>query len=69
MEPTLLLVQILPLAAGICWTIGKMPCWQTWQGYVALLVVAPVAIAAGVPWLEVGVDCAELAAGFACARR
>ena len=49
--------------------IGKMPCWQTWQGYVALLVVAPVAIAAGVPWLEVGVDCAELAAGFACARR
>ena len=69
MEPTLLLMQILPLAVGIGWAIGKMPCWQTWQGYVGLLVVAPVAIAAGVPWLEVGVDCTGLAAGFACARR
>ena len=47
MEPTLLLVQILPLAVGIGWAIGKMPCWESWQGYVGLLIVAPVAIVTG----------------------
>ena len=62
-------ILVVPIAFGLGWAVGTMPCWQTWQGYVALLVVAPVAIATGVHRLEVIVDCLGLAAGFAFGRR
>ena len=62
-------ILVAPLAVGIGYAVGKMPCWETWQGYVGLVIVVPVAVAASVPRLEVLIDCAGIAAGFAFARR
>lgn len=62
----MLAVQI---AIGIGYTVGKMPCWESWQGYVGLIVVAPLVIVAGVPAVETIVDCVALGCGFALARR
>ncbi len=57
------------LAVLIGHAVGKMPCWKSWHGYVGLMIVAPVAIAAGVTIGEVLLDCVALGAGFALARR
>lgn len=63
------ILLVVPLALAIGYTVGKMPCWKTWQGYVGLLIVIPLAIGAGVTPVEVVVDCAALGAGFALVRR
>ncbi len=68
MTPAALLLAA-PIAVIIGYAVGKMPCWKTWQGYVGLLTVIPLAIGAGVTPVEVVVDCAALCAGFALARR
>ena len=57
------------LAVAIGYVVGRMPCWQTWQGYAGLVIVAPIALLAGVPISEVAIDCAGFGVGFACARR
>lgn len=57
------------IAILIGYSVGKMPCWKSWQGYVGLMIVAPLAIGAGITPVEVVVDCAALGAGFALARR
>jgi len=66
-EASLLPLLVAPLAIGIGWAVGKMPCWKTWQGYVGLLIVVPVALAAGVNPVEVCIDSLALGAGYALA--
>lgn len=63
------LLVVVMLALGLGYGIGKMPCWKSWQGYVGLMIVAPLAIGAGITPVEVVVDCAALGAGFALARQ
>lgn len=58
-----------PLAILIGYGVGKMPCWKSWQGYVGLMIVAPLAIGAGIAPVEAVADCVGLGAGFALARR
>ena len=36
------------LAVTIGAAVGKMPCWKSWQGYVGLVIVVPIAIGFGV---------------------
>ena len=57
------------LAAGIGYVVGKMPCWKSWQGYVGLFIVAPIAVLAGIDAPEVLFHCFGLALGFAIAHR
>jgi hypothetical protein len=57
------------VAIAIGYGVGKMPCWKCWQGYVGLMIVAPLAIGADITPVEVVVDCAALGSGFALARR
>ncbi len=57
------------LGLGLGYAVAKMPCWKSWQGYVALLIVALLAFAGGIPPIEVIVDCASLGAGFAWSRK
>jgi hypothetical protein len=58
-----------PIAVGVGYAVGRIPRWKTWTGYVALIIVAPIAVVAGVPIGEAVVDCVGLGAGFALARR
>ncbi len=60
---------VAALAFVIGYAVGKMPCWESWQGYVALFIVVPIAVAAGVAVSETIVDCAALGLGFTFARR
>jgi hypothetical protein len=60
---------VAPIAVGVGYGVGRMPCWRSWQGYAGLVIMAPMAVAAGVPMGEVVVDCVGLGAGFALARR
>jgi hypothetical protein len=60
---------VLMLACVLGYAVGKRPCWKSWQGYVGLMIVAPIAVACGVALTEVALDCAALGAGFALARR
>lgn len=57
------------LGLGIGYAVGKLPCWKSWQGYVGLMIVAPISIAAGITLAEVVLDCVGLGVGFAYARR
>ena len=57
-----------PIAIAIGYAVGKMPYWESWQGYVSLLIVAPLAAVAGVPAVETVIDCVALGCGFAIAR-
>ena len=62
----------LPLAAVamlIGYGVGHMPCWSAWQGYTGLVIVATLAIAAGVPTIEICIDCTGFGVGFTIARR
>ena len=69
MPPLSLLFLSFPMAVLIGYAAGKMPCWKSWQGYVGLMIVAPIAIACGVGLPEAVADCAALGTGFALARR
>lgn len=62
-------ILLVPLAVGIGYAVGKMPCWKSWQGYVGLMIVCPIGIGTGPPAAEVMVDCAGLGLGFLLARR
>ena len=57
------------LAVMIGAAVGKMPCWKSWQGYVGLVIVAPIVIGLGVDATEALFDCVMLGVGFALARR
>ena len=57
------------LAVLIGYAVGKMPCWKTWQGYVGLVIVAPIVIGLGVDAMEALFDCVLLGVGFSIARR
>ena len=60
---------VAPLAIGIGYVVGKMPCWESWQGYVGPFIVAPLVVVAGIDAVEAVIDCVALACGFALARR
>lgn len=60
---------VAPLAIGIGYVVGKMPCWESWQGYAGLFIVAPLVVVAGLDAVEAVIDCAALGCGFALARR
>ena len=57
------------LAAMIGYTVGRMPYWKTWTGYVGLVIVAPLVIGLGVDAKEALFDCVMLGVGFSLARR
>lgn len=57
------------LAILIGYRAGKMPCWKSWQGYVGLVIVAPIVISLGVDAVEALFDCVMLGVGFSFARR
>ena len=57
------------LAVMIGTAVGKMPYLKSWQGYVGLVIVAPIAIGLGVNAAEALFDCAMLGVGFTLARR
>ena len=63
------IVVVGVLAATIGYAVGKMPCWKSWQGYVGLVIVAPIVIALGVDATEALFDCVMLGVGFSFARR
>ena len=69
MGTTLLGLPVIPLAIGIGYAVGKMPCWKSWNGYVELLIVTPLVIVAGVSVVEAIIECVGLGCGFAIARR
>lgn len=66
--PWIAVPLVAVLGLGIGYAIGKMPCWKSWQGYVGLLIVLPVVIAAGVGAVEAVADCVALGCGLALAR-
>ena len=57
------------LAVLIGYAVGKMPRWKSWQGYVGLIIVVPIAICLGVDASEAPFDCVMLGVGFSLARR
>jgi hypothetical protein len=59
---------VAPIAVGTGYGVGKMPCWKTWTGYAGLVIVAPIAVVAGVAVAEVVIDCISLSIGYAMAR-
>ena len=63
------IVVVGALAATIGYAVGKMPCWKSWQGYVGLVIVAPIVISLGVDAVEALFDCVLLGVGFTLARR
>ena len=62
------IIVVGALAATIGYAVGNMPCWKTWQGYVGLVIVAPLAIGLGVDAIEALFDCLMLGVGFSIAR-
>lgn len=52
---------VVVIAVAIGYAVGKMPCWKAWQGYVGLLIVAPIASTMGIPLFEVLFESAFLA--------
>ena len=67
--PWIVLPVVAVLGLVIGYTVGNMPCWKSWQGYVGLMIVLPVVITAGVGAVEAVADCVALGCGFALARR
>ena len=62
------IVVVGALAVMIGYAVGKM-CWKSWQGYIGLAIVAPLAINLGMDTIEALFDCAILGVGFSLARR
>ena len=63
------LLIVAPLAVGIGYGVGKMPCWESWQGTIGLFIVAPLVVVAGIDPVEAVIDCVGLGCGFRIARR
>ena len=58
------------IAVGIGYAVGRIAIrWQTWTGYVGLLIVALLVTVVGLDPVETAIDCLGLAIGFATARR
>ena len=64
-----IIVVVGVLAVTIGYPVGRMPRWKSWQGYVGLVIVAPLVIALGVDTIEALFDCVMLGVGFSLARR
>ena len=62
----IIVVGVLAVTIGVA--VGKMPRWKSWQGYVGLVIVAPLAIGLGVDAIEALFDCLMLGVGFSIAR-